>query len=70
MKGKLYVLFVVAIFSIVSSSCTKFYACECTNYKGEITRYTVTAKAKQEANKNCAEKETLGNCRLMNDQIK
>ena len=64
MKGKIYLLFAAAACATLFSSCTKFYACECTDYKGNKTQNTVTAKTKVEANKNCADLQTLGNCTL------
>lgn len=64
MKHKFNLILAIAALAIAMSSCTKFYKCECTDFKGGVNVYTINAKSKIEANKNCAELQTLGNCVL------
>jgi hypothetical protein len=55
----------LACFAMLSlASCTKFYKCECTDYNSTKSTHTVAAKSMNEANKNCAAIQTLGNCNL------
>ncbi len=64
MKAKLTVFIALIASSIVMSSCTKYYNCECTAYTGVKTSHTVKAKTLVEANRNCDEKGNLGDCEL------
>lgn len=64
MNLKSYSFIAAGLAVILFASCTKFYKCECTDYMGVKTTHTVTAKTKNDANKNCAEIQTLGNCQL------
>lgn len=64
MKRKFNIALAIGAIAISMSSCTKFYKCECTDFKGGVNVYTINAKTKIEANKNCAELQTLGNCVL------
>lgn len=63
---KKYTLFMVAavLSSSIFSSCTKFYNCECTDHQGTVTKYTVDARSKIQANKKCDDKGELSNCEL------
>jgi hypothetical protein len=64
MKAKLSVFITIIASTLILSSCTKYYNCECTAYTGVKTSYTVQAKTTVEANKNCDEKGNLGHCEL------
>jgi len=50
--------------STVFSSCTKFYNCECTDHQGKLTRHTVNAKTKVQAEDKCNDSGELENCEL------
>lgn len=64
MKAKFMVFIMIATSSLIFTSCTKYYNCQCTDYKGTVIYHTVKAQSMNQANKNCDEKGNLGHCEL------
>ncbi|OSZ78441.1 hypothetical protein CAP35_09370 [Chitinophagaceae bacterium IBVUCB1] len=64
MKAKLTVFIIIIACSLAFASCTKYYNCECVDYKGLRVSHTVEAKTKVEARNNCDKKGNLGDCEI------
>ena len=64
MKGKVFVFVAIALSSVMFTSCTKYYSCECTDYKGVKYTHVVDAKSRISASKNCRELGMQGSCEL------
>ncbi len=57
-------LILLGAFTILSSSCKRYYDCQCTNNTGIVTKHVVNASNRVQASKDCRALQLDGNCEL------
>ncbi len=64
MKNALIAVLFAAVAATMFSSCRRTYYCECIDYKGKVTQFTIDAGNKVQARDKCDQQGAVNNCEI------